>query len=168
VRGVGPHLVPFRLLQELLGGQRTGDPLVEYRLGTAREHLEADHHLRALGVQGGEHLQLPAMVILGVVLLAEQDHVLAGRMGDDVADAGRPGRRRAEQQPVPTGLAIGRRRRLGRRLAGGQGGDGNPGTDQQTSDGQGFESHFQHVLRSPWTRFDRQIGRSIRRSFSQP
>jgi hypothetical protein len=28
-------------------------------------------------------------------------------------------------------------------------------------DGQGFQGHFQHVLRSQWTRFDRQIGRSI-------
>jgi hypothetical protein len=70
--------------------------LVEHRLHAARKHLEADHHLRALGVQGGEHLQLPAVVVLAVVLLAEQDHILADGMGNDVADAGRLGRCRAQ------------------------------------------------------------------------
>ena len=52
-----------------------GHPAVQHRLHAAREHLEADHHVGPLRVQRGEHLQLPAVIVLLVVMLAEQHDV---------------------------------------------------------------------------------------------
>ncbi len=60
----------------------------------AREHLEADHQVRALRVQRGQRLQLPAVVIHVVMLFAEQ-HDRALRHGRNQPGAFHTLRRRA-------------------------------------------------------------------------
>ena len=53
---ITPDFFLIRLLKKLLDIVRAGDPSVQSRLDPPREHLEADNHIRIMGVQGGEHL----------------------------------------------------------------------------------------------------------------
>ena len=56
LRGIAPDLVPFGLLEQGLRRQGTGDPLIKHRLQAPGEHLEADHHVRPLGMQRRQRL----------------------------------------------------------------------------------------------------------------
>ena len=71
-----PDRVPLRLLEQLLDGELAATQLVQHRLRAAREHLEADHHVGPLRVQRRQHLQLPAVIVVLVVLFAEQHDIL--------------------------------------------------------------------------------------------
>jgi hypothetical protein len=82
-RGEAPHARPVGLPEERALVELAGDPPVEDRLGAAREHLEAEHHGRVLGGERGNGLELPAMVVGPIVVLAEQDDVRARGARDD-------------------------------------------------------------------------------------
>ena len=108
-----PVALPFRLVEELGHRQLARHPAVEHRLHAAREHLEADHHVRPPRVQRGQRLQLPAVVVHLVVYLTEQHHVALRHVVEQ-------GRRRGDARPLAAGQ--GPDRRLGTGL-----GVGSPG-----------------------------------------
>ncbi len=73
-----PDLLPAGLHQQCRRAELAGHPAIEHRLHAARKHLEADDHLRTQRVQPGEYLQLPAVMIFVIMLLAEQDDISRG------------------------------------------------------------------------------------------
>ena len=128
-----PDRVPLRLLEQLPDGEIAGDPAIEHRLRAAREHLEADDHVRPLRVQRRQHLQLPAVIVVLVVLLAEQHDILFRHLRQHGGDAGAPGLPGIQHRPgggIETGLGAGGRSR-GAGSASGKGSD----ADRADSDG---------------------------------
>jgi hypothetical protein len=85
IRVVAPDLCPARRLEE--GGLRelTRDPGVQVRLHAAREHLEADHEVGLVGVQTGECVKLPAMLLgLGMGFTEEDAPSLRHRLHQSI------------------------------------------------------------------------------------
>ena len=102
-----PHPRPVGLSQQFRFGELSRSPLIEHGLRTARQHLHADHHVRALYVKGGDDLQLPAMMIRIVVMLSEQNHTLVCEIREQLRDCQRAGAlplRRVPLAGAETGL----------------------------------------------------------------
>ena len=50
----------------------SGAPSIQSRLDPAREHLHPDHQFRPMGVQTGQRVQLPAMMLQAIVLKLQE------------------------------------------------------------------------------------------------
>ena len=113
-----PDGVPLGLLEQLPHREIARHPAVQHRLRAAWKHLEADHHVGALCVQRRQHLQLPTVIIVLVVLLAQQHHVFLRHPRDDcgltarawrIAVEDRPGRRIEARLRGARGVRVARR-----------------------------------------------------------
>ena len=82
VRVEAPDLRPVHLAKERFGGQFACHPSVENRLNPARKHLETEDHVGPAAMQGGDGMQLPAVMASIVMALAEQHDRAPGLCGD--------------------------------------------------------------------------------------
>ena len=79
VRVEAPDRAPIGLPQELRLRQFPRRPAVEHRLEPARQHLHPDGKVRIERMQPGKRMELPAVMVRPVMLLAQQDHRRLGQ-----------------------------------------------------------------------------------------
>ena len=84
LRVVSPHPWPLDTSQEFGVGEPARHPLVQDRLDPPWEHLEAQHHLRTKGVEGGDGMELPAMVLGILVGFPEKHRLLPDQFGQNL------------------------------------------------------------------------------------
>jgi len=121
-----PDLGPRGFGEELLHRQLAPHPAVEGQLHTPRKHLEADDHVGLAGVQGGQRVELPAVVLGGIVALAQQNDGVLSRLGDQRVMPGGETAQRVD--PLPRNST---RRRMGRAV--GQDRSGEDGGENEGS-----------------------------------
>ena len=109
-----PHPVPFHRLKKRRLVKFAGHPGIEHRLHAARKHLESEDHRAAPGMERGDGLELPEMMLGIVVSFAEYDHARGRRPGEQPVAGERRGRAGLDpdtRRHAGRGVLIGPRRR---------------------------------------------------------